>query len=106
MNNFLSAQLRSTVTHKEKPVEQAEGLWHTFKSPVIAEKSKGLGTPASVSSPSKAAVDAAAAGASSSSAALDEAFDSSTFPAISRGKFRIWTKLAATFVAKTCKNSI
>jgi len=85
-------------------VEQAEGLWHTFKSPVIAEKSKGLGTPASV--PGKAAVDAAAAaaaGASSSSAALDEAFDSSTFPAISRGKFRIWTELAATFVAKTCK---
>jgi hypothetical protein len=34
---------------------------------------------------------------------LDEAFDSSTFPAISRGKFRIWTELAATFVAKTCK---
>jgi len=57
----------------------------TFKSPVIAEKSKGLGgTPASESSPPVATVAAAAAAAAvvfSSSAGWEDAtFESSSFP--------------------------
>jgi hypothetical protein len=87
---------------RRKPVEQAEGLRSTFKSPVIAEKSKGLlETSASVSSLIGEAVVAIATGAFSSSACWEApAFESSTFPAISTKQLKIWSKLTKKMASK------
>jgi hypothetical protein len=79
---------------RRKPVEQAEGLRSTFKSPAIAEKSKGLlETSASVSSLVGEAVVAVATGAFSSSACWEApAFESSTFPDAGVAMLSIWRR--------------